>query len=168
MFKPTVVFRDECASSERPGYLLFTFRAPIFSFFLFPHFWKIPVRPSRISAGILFLVFLFGAGWEICEFVTDFIVSSSYHGGITDPVLDVVVNTTGSHIALLIAQRAIQQVVPGRAYIPDTHKGVMPSLFTGGYGLPWRSRSPHRGGLCLSGEYLRLHAEPAPLRQPRQ
>ena len=108
-----VVFRDECASSERPGYLLVTFRAPIFSFYLFPHSCKIPVRPSRISAGIILLVFLFGAGGEIGEFVTDFIVSPSYHGGITDPVLDVVVNTTGSPIALLIAQRAIQQVSRG-------------------------------------------------------
>ncbi|KUG10002.1 hypothetical protein ASZ90_016597 [hydrocarbon metagenome] len=102
MFKPMVGLEDEGASAERPGYHLFTVRAPIFSFFLFPHSWKIPVRPSRISAGIILLVFLFGAGGEIGEFVTNFIVSSSYHGRITDPVLDGVVNTTGSHIALLM------------------------------------------------------------------
>jgi hypothetical protein len=85
----------------------------IFSFFLLLDYWEIRIQPSRIYAGIFFLVLLFGLSWEIGEYYIDLLVKSSYNNGLTDSILDVVSNTIGALFAIAMAHHALRQVPEG-------------------------------------------------------
>jgi hypothetical protein len=85
----------------------------IFSFFLLLDYWEYRMPPFRIYAGIFLLVLIFGLCWEIGEYYIDVLVKSSYNNGITDSILDLISNTLGSFIAIVMARHALRKVPPG-------------------------------------------------------
>lgn len=86
----------------------------IFAFFLILDSWEIHVRPSRILAGVLVLVLLFGCGWEIGEYYIDLLVQSSYNNGVMDSIFDSISNLIGALIAVLIAWYYLKSVPDGK------------------------------------------------------
>ncbi|MBR1368803.1 hypothetical protein RJ53_04470 [Methanocalculus chunghsingensis] len=76
----------------------------IFSIYLILSLRGVEVRPTGMYLGIIILVFLLGAVWEIGELFIDSIFHSSYNHGYTDTVFDMIANTIGSLLAVAYAR----------------------------------------------------------------
>jgi len=85
----------------------------IFSVFLILNLRGVEVRPTGMYLGIIILVFLLGAIWEIGELFIDSIFHSSYNLGHTDTVFDMLSNTFGSLLAVAYARHLILTIPDG-------------------------------------------------------
>jgi hypothetical protein len=84
-----------------------------FVFFIFLDRWGVPVRKRMVLAGIFFIVLFLGLFWEIAEIYIDTLGYSTYSNGIMDNIQDMVSNTLGSLVAVLVAYVAMKRLPPG-------------------------------------------------------
>ncbi|MCP1715974.1 hypothetical protein J2T58_001848 [Methanocalculus alkaliphilus] len=85
----------------------------IFTVFCILSLRGVGVRPPGIYLGIIILVFLLGAVWEIGELFIDSIFQSSYNHGYIDTALDMLANTIGSLLAAAYAHHLILTIPDG-------------------------------------------------------
>jgi hypothetical protein len=89
-----------------------------FVFFIFLDRWGFPVQKRLVIAGIFVIVLLLGLFWEIAEIYIDTLGYSTYSNGILDNIQDMVSNTLGSVVAILVAYHAMKRLPPG-AHLSD-------------------------------------------------
>jgi VanZ family protein len=84
-----------------------------FVFFIFLDRWGFPAQRKRVIAGIFLIVLFLGLFWEIAEIFIDTLGYSTYSNGILDNIQDMVSNTLGSIVAILVAYYAMKRLPPG-------------------------------------------------------
>jgi VanZ family protein len=86
----------------------------LFSFFLILDSRELRIRPTRILLWTFVLCFVLGMAWEVGEYYIDLLVRSSYNNGLADSVIDLVSNTIGSILAVLIAAHYLKTLPAGK------------------------------------------------------
>lgn len=86
----------------------------LFSTYLYLGMRGVRLSPSHIITGIIFLVFVFGVGWEIGELTIDALTGSTYNPGAEDTFFDMIGNTLGSLVAATYALRTMKTAAPGK------------------------------------------------------
>jgi len=82
----------------------------VFCLFIILDYYGTRVSPTTLYAGIILISVFFMVAWEISEYFIDVVANTSYNSGIEDTIGDLIADSIGLILALLLVRHQVRSV----------------------------------------------------------